>query len=113
MVGKIEEDTPIWDIYDAIEKACKEAWQEAQEELLYADDDGSETTEKHSTGNEERDSREKALYGSNGPIYAHDNYTGKYEKTFATYEDLRNEWPSAEITGYKMLAPGKGCIIYS
>lgn len=55
---------------------------------------------------------EKALYGNNGPLVAYDDYTGEYEKTFNSYDDLRAEWPAAEITGYEMQAPGKGCIVY-
>lgn len=56
--------------------------------------------------------KEKVLYGSNGPVIAHDSYTGEHLNTFDTYDDFRKEWPGAEIVGDEIQEPGKGCIVY-
>ena len=55
---------------------------------------------------------EKKQYGSNGPVIAHDSYTGKHDKTFDSYDAFRREWPGAEIVGHDMQETGKGCIVY-
>ena len=58
---------------------------------------------------------EKRFFESNGPmIEAHDSHTEKYLQTFASYDDFRSTWPSAEIVGwdFKDEYPGEGCIVY-
>ena len=55
---------------------------------------------------------EKNMYGSNGKIFAYNSYTEEYERTFESYDELRAEWPGAEIVGHEMLEPGCGCIVY-